>query len=199
MKKPEDSEDSRDAINALLPSLNSDLPVKSSPNDSKANLPIDSNTSCVANLPCATAFGTGGSALMAPPVPSISSLYNNGASLVFGNDGGASLATAMCRAANLTAGLTSVAQCQAPLTSVFPGNSLVSSTGSIWPSAAPADVPFLRGVMDPGLLHPAAAGSIFGSSNPLLELHNVAGADKLLSKDEFYRAKRKLLEESSRR
>uniref|UniRef100_A0A5K3FEC1 Protein kinase domain-containing protein n=1 Tax=Mesocestoides corti TaxID=53468 RepID=A0A5K3FEC1_MESCO len=162
--------------------------VKSFPIDPQT-LPVVSNTSSVANLPCATSFGAGGGASVVPPVPVVTSLYSN-TPLVFPSEG-SSLANAMY-SANLAAGMPAVGAAQAPLATVFSSNSLVSSN-SIW---QPPDVSFLGSVDQSNLLN---SGGVFPSVNPLVDLHNAVGVDKLLSKEEFYRVKRQLMEESSHR
>ncbi len=173
-----------------LPTL--DTSVKP-PSIDSLNLPIVSNTSSVANLPCATSFGAGGGVSMAPSAPSVSSLIS-GSPLVFPH-AGASLANAVY-SANLAANLTSVGGSQNTLASVFSRNPILPSA-SVWPP--PTDGrSLLNGVDQAGGILSSANGALFAqSSNPLLDLHSVVGADKLLSEEEFYRAKRKLMAESS--
>nr|CDS15367.1 retinoblastoma binding protein [Echinococcus granulosus] len=162
--------------------------VKSTPIESHTP-PVVSNTSSVANLPCANSFGAENVTSMLPTLPNVTSLYN-GAPLVFPGEG-ASLANAVY-SANLAASLTAVGAAQAPLNTVFPSNSLISSS-SVWPSV---DLSLLGGVDQSGFSNP---GNVFPSVNPLVDLHGAVGGDKLLSKEEFYRMKRRLLEKSHRR
>ncbi|KAL5961862.1 E3 ubiquitin-protein ligase RBBP6 [Taenia solium] len=162
--------------------------VKSTPIESHTP-PVVSNTSSVASLPCANSFGAENVASVLPTLPNVTSLYN-GAPLVFPGEG-ASLANAVY-SANLAASLTAVGAAQAPLNTVFPSNSLIPSSG-VWP---PVDLSLLGGVDQSGFPNP---GNVFSSVSPLVDLHGAVGGDKLLSKEEFYRMKRRLLEKSHRR
>ncbi|KAL5111391.1 E3 ubiquitin-protein ligase RBBP6 [Taenia crassiceps] len=162
--------------------------VKSTPIESHTP-PVISNTSSVASLPCANSFGAENVASVLPTLPNVTPLYN-GAPLVFPGEG-ASLANAVY-SANLAASLTAVGAAQAPLNTVFPSSSLIPSSG-VWPSV---DLSLLGGVDQSGFSN---AGNVFSSVNPLADFHGAVGGDKLLSKEEFYRMKRRLLEKSHRR